>query len=220
MPVPQELKPRKLPVMIWTSSGVRGFTDNNDIFALADPAPREAQQTLIAPYQRVLINEISHKTITLPKPNPYATTDRKFITSRFTEKPTSILFLITRLPFEDFFASPPSAGPQVCDFTQKRLERLLGVGDDGVVFLLFQDLFHRTSEDVHEFYSITYRPESSRIINFAAIIIGGISSLWPRTTILLSIAATRPLQAQGGLFRPRQCRRFVDRPAPGNQPPF
>jgi hypothetical protein len=126
----------------------------------------------------------------------------------------------TRLPFEDFFASTPSAGPQVGDFAQKRLERLLGVGDDGVVFLLFQDLFHRTSEDVHEFYSITSRPESSRVINFAAIIIGGISSLWPHTTILHSIAAARPLQAQGGFFRARQCRRFADRPAPGNQPPF
>jgi hypothetical protein len=91
--VPQELKPRKLSVRKWKSSGVRGITDSNDIFSLADPAPREALQTLIALYLRNLIIEISHKTITLPKPKTYATTDRKFINSRFAEKPTTIFLL-------------------------------------------------------------------------------------------------------------------------------
>ena len=93
MSVPQELKPRKLSVRKWNSSGVCGITDNNDIFALADPVPREALPTRIALYLRNLINEISHKTITLPKPKTYATTDRKFINSRFAEKPTTIFLL-------------------------------------------------------------------------------------------------------------------------------
>jgi hypothetical protein len=97
----------------------------------------------------------------------------KFIKLRFVGNPTAALFLTACLPFEDFFASTPSAGPHVGDFAQKRLERLLGIGDDGVVFLLFQDLFHRTSVDVHEFHSIIRRSKFGRLIYFAAIVRGG-----------------------------------------------
>jgi hypothetical protein len=66
---------------------VRGITDNNDIFALADPASREALQTLIALYLSDLINEISHTTITLPKPKnlcDYRQKIHKFVIRRET----------------------------------------------------------------------------------------------------------------------------------------
>jgi len=129
------------------------------------------------------------------------------------------LSLATSLPFEDFFASAPSAGPQVGDFAQKRLERLFGVGDDGVVFLLFQDLFHRTSVDVHEFHSIIRRSKFGRLIYFAAIIRGGAPVAFGRAP--LSSSADAADSTPWRVFRARSCRRFVDYlAAPGIQPPF
>ncbi len=80
------------------------------------------------------------------------------------------LFTGICLLLEGFFTSAPSAGPQEGDFTKKRLGRLVGIGDDRVVFLLFQYFFHRTAVDVHQFYSLRYQSLLSWSIHFAIII--------------------------------------------------
>jgi hypothetical protein len=52
-------------------------------------------------------------------------------------------------PMKDVFDSIHPVGVPIGQFAPECFARILGVGDDGLVLILFQDFFHRTSVDVH-----------------------------------------------------------------------